>query len=290
MKLLSLAKLNLYLEIVGKEPDGYHQIESIMQTISLSDKVEVEPSDTPGIFVSSNISSLPIDERNLAYRAAKLFIEKFGWVSKGVRIILEKNIPLASGMGGGSSNAATVLIAMALMCGVDILNSILLEIASRIGCDVPFFLYGGTAIARGKGTEITPLPPLKGIPVLVVVPDVEISTHWAYKNIVLPLYPFKIPSILLNMLSKNSKIDIQELNRLLFNRFASLVFKIPKVKEVKEILESLGIESISLSGSGPTLFSIQEDKEKCDLLAKVLREKFNLRAFSVEFVGRLSGV
>ncbi len=290
MKLLSLAKLNLYLEIVGKEPDGYHQIESIMQTISLSDKVEVEPSDIPGIFVSSNISSLPIDERNLAYRAAKLFIEKFGWVSKGVRIILEKNIPLASGMGGGSSNAATVLIAMALMCGVDILNSILLEIASRIGCDVPFFLYGGTAIARGKGTEITPLPPLKGIPVLVVVPDVEISTHWAYKNIVLPLYPFKIPSILLNMLSKNSKIDIQELNRLLFNRFASLVFKIPKVKEVKEILESLGIENISLSGSGPTLFSIQEDKEKCDLLAKVLREKFNLRAFSVEFVGRLSGV
>jgi 4-diphosphocytidyl-2-C-methyl-D-erythritol kinase len=290
MKLLSLAKLNLYLEIIGKEPDGYHQIESIMQTISLSDKVEVEPSDIPGIFVSSNISSLPVDERNLAYKAAKLFIEKFGWVSKGVRIILEKNIPLASGMGGGSSNAATVLIAMALMCGVDILNSILLEIASRIGCDVPFFLYGGTAIAKGKGTEITPLPPLKGIPVLVVVPDVEISTHWAYKNIVLPLYPFKIPSILLNMLSKNSSIDIQELNRLLFNRFASLVFKIPKVKEVKEILESLGIENISLSGSGPTLFSIQEDKEKCDLFAKILRERFNLRAFSVEFVGRLSGV
>jgi 4-diphosphocytidyl-2-C-methyl-D-erythritol kinase len=290
MKLLSLAKLNLYLEIIGKEPDGYHQIESIMQTISLSDKVEVEPSDIPGIFVSSNISSLPVDERNLAYKAAKLFIEKFGWVSKGVRIILEKNIPLASGMGGGSSNAATVLIAMALMCGVDILNSILLEIASRIGCDVPFFLYGGTAIAKGKGTEITPLPPLKGIPVLVVVPDVEISTHWAYKNIVLPLYPFKIPSILLNMLSKNSRIDIQELNRLLFNRFASLVFKIPKVKEVKEILESLGIENISLSGSGPTLFSIQEDKEKCDLFAKILRERFNLRAFSVEFVGRLSGV
>jgi len=290
MKLLSLAKLNLYLEIVGKEPDGYHQIESIMQTISLSDKVEVEPSDIPGIFVSSNISSLPVDERNLAYKAAKLFMEKFGWVSKGVRIILEKNIPLASGMGGGSSNAATVLIAMALMCGVDILNSILLEIASRIGCDVPFFLYGGTAIAKGKGTEITPLPPLKGIPVLVVVPDVEISTHWAYKNIVLPLYPFKIPSILLNMLSKNSRIDIQELNRLLFNRFASLVFKIPKVKEVKEILESLGIENISLSGSGPTLFSIQEDKEKCDLFAKILRERFNLRAFSVEFVGRLSGV
>jgi 4-diphosphocytidyl-2-C-methyl-D-erythritol kinase len=290
MKLLSLAKLNLYLEIIGKEPDGYHQIESIMQTISLSDKVEVEPSDIPGIFVSSNISSLPVDERNLAYKAAKLFIEKFGWVSKGVRIILEKNIPLASGMGGGSSNAATVLIAMALMCGVDILNSILLEIASRIGCDVPFFLYGGTAIAKGKGTEITPLPPLKDIPVLVVVPDVEISTHWAYKNIVLPLYPFKIPSILLNMLSKNSRIDIQELNRLLFNRFASLVFKIPKVKEVKEILESLGIENISLSGSGPTLFSIQEDKEKCDLFAKILRERFNLRAFSVEFVGRLSGV
>jgi 4-diphosphocytidyl-2-C-methyl-D-erythritol kinase len=290
MKLLSLAKLNLYLEIVGKEPDGYHQIESIMQTISLSDKVEVETSDIPGIFVSSNISSLPVDERNLAYKAAKLFMEKFGWVSKGVRIILEKNIPLASGMGGGSSNAATVLIAMALMCGVDILNSILLEIASRIGCDVPFFLYGGTAIAKGKGTEITPLPPLKGIPVLVVVPDVEISTHWAYKNIVLPLYPFKIPSILLNMLSKNSRIDIQELNRLLFNRFASLVFKIPKVKEVKEILESLGIENISLSGSGPTLFSIQEDKEKCDLFAKILRERFNLRAFSVEFVGRLSGV
>jgi len=290
MKLLSLAKINLYLEILGKESDGYHQIESIMQTISLSDKVEVEPSDTPGIFVSSNLPSLPIDERNLAYKAAKLFIEKFGWVGKGVKIILEKNIPLASGMGGGSSNAATVLIAMALMCGIDILNSVLLEVASSIGCDVPFFLYGGTAIAKGKGTEITPLPPLKGIPVLVVVPDVEVSTHWAYKNIVVPLYPFRIPSILLNILSKNSKIDIQELNRFLFNRFASLVFRIPKVREVKDILESLGIENVSLSGSGPTLFSLQEDKEKCDLLANILRKKFNLRAFSVELVGGFNGV
>ncbi len=291
MKLLSLAKLNLYLEIIGKESDGYHQIESIMQTISLSDRVEVEPSDEPGIFVSSNLSSLPTDEKNLAYRAAKLFMEKFGWISEGVKIILEKNIPLASGMGGGSSNAAAVLIAMAIMCGIDILNSILLDIASSIGCDVPFFLYGGTAIARGKGTEITPLPPLEGIPVLVVVPDVEVSTRWAYKNIVVPLYPFRIPSVLLNILNKHNKIiDIKDLNRFLFNRFSSLVLKIPKVKEAKDILESLGVENIALSGSGPTLFSLQEDKEKCDRLAKILREKFNLRAFSVELARGLINV
>lgn len=291
MKLLSLAKLNLYLEIIGKESDGYHQIESIMQTISLSDRVEVEPSDKPGIFVSSNISSLPTDERNLAYKAAKLFIEKIGWISEGVKIILEKNIPLASGMGGGSSNAATVLIAMAIMCGIDILNSILLEIASSIGCDVPFFLYGGTAIARGKGTDITPLPPLEGIPVLVVVPDVEVSTRWAYKNIVVPLYPFRIPSILLNILNKNSRIiDIKDLNRFLFNRFASLVLKIPKVKEAKDILESLGVENVALSGSGPTLFSLQDDKEECDRLARILREKFKLRAFSVELARGLTNV
>lgn len=286
MKLLSLAKLNLYLEIIGKESDGYHNIESIMQTISLSDTVILEPTNTPGISISTNLPVLPTDERNLAYRAAKLFIEKFGWISKGVKIILEKNIPLASGMGGGSSNAATVLIAMALIYGIDLLNSILLEIASSIGCDVPFFLYGGTALAKGKGTEITPLPTIKGIPVLVVVPDVEVSTHWAYKNIIVPLYPYRIPSILLNLLKKG-QIDIKELNRFLFNRFANLVFKLPKVREVKNILESLGIENVTLSGSGPTLFSLQEDKEKCDLLAKILREKFNVKAFSVELCGGL---
>ncbi|HRU33135.1 MAG TPA: 4-(cytidine 5'-diphospho)-2-C-methyl-D-erythritol kinase, partial [bacterium] len=176
MKLLSLAKLNLYLEILGKDSDGYHNIESIMQTISLSDTVIVEPSSTPGISISANLSSLPTDERNLAYKAAKLFMERVGWVSKGVKIILEKNIPLASGMGGGSSNAATVLTAMALISGIDLLNSILVEIASSIGCDVPFFLYGGSAMIRGKGTDVTPLPPIEGIPVLVVVPDVEVST------------------------------------------------------------------------------------------------------------------
>lgn len=284
MKLLSLAKLNLYLEILGKESDGYHSIESIMQTISLSDTIILEPSNTPGISISTNQSNLPTDERNLAYKAAKLFIEKVGWVSKGVKIILEKNIPLASGMGGGSSNAATVLIAMALIYRIDLLNSILVDIASSIGCDVPFFLYGGTAVAKGKGTEITLLPPIEGIPVLVVVPDVEVSTHWAYKNIIIPLYPYRIPSILLNLLKKD-KIDIKELNRFLFNRFSNLVFRLPKVSEVKHILESLGVENVALSGSGPTLFSLQEDKEKCEFLAKILREKFRLRAFSAELCG-----
>lgn len=286
MKLLSLAKLNLYLEIIGKESDGYHSIESIMQTISLSDTVILEPSNTPGISILTNQPNLPTDERNLAYKAAKFFIEKIGWVSNGVRIILEKNIPLASGMGGGSSNAATVLIAMAIIYGIDLLNSVLVEIASSIGCDVPFFLHGGTAIAKGRGTEITPLPPIEGIPVLIVVPDLEVSTHWAYKNIVVPLYPYRIPSILLNLLKeKRGKVDIKDLNRFLFNRFSNLILKLPKVNEVKRILESLGVENVALSGSGPTLFSLQEDKEKCDFLAKTLREKFNLKAFSVEFCG-----
>ncbi|HRR92328.1 MAG TPA: 4-(cytidine 5'-diphospho)-2-C-methyl-D-erythritol kinase, partial [bacterium] len=235
MKLLSLAKLNLYLEILGRESDGYHNIESIMQTISLSDTVIVEPSSTPGISISTNLASLPTDEKNLAYKAAKLFMERVGWVSKGVKIILEKNIPLASGMGGGSSNAATVLTAMALISGIDLLNSILIEIASSIGCDVPFFLYGGSAMIKGKGTDVTPLPPIEGIPVLVVVPDVEVSTHWAYKNIIVPLYPFRTPSILLKLLKKN-QVDVEELNRFLFNRFSDLVFRLPKVNEAKNIL------------------------------------------------------
>lgn len=284
MKLLSLAKLNLYLEILGRESDGYYNIESIMQTISLSDTVIVEPSSTPGISISTNLASLPTDEKNLAYKAAKLFMERVGWVSKGVKIILEKNIPLASGMGGGSSNAATVLTAMALISGIDLLNSILIEIASSIGCDVPFFLYGGSAMIKGKGTDVTPLPPIEGIPVLVVVPDVEVSTHWAYKNIIVPLYPFRTPSILLKLLKKN-QVDVEELNRFLFNRFSDLVFRLPKVNEAKNILESLGVENIALSGSGPTLFSLQEDKEKCNLLVKTLREKFKLRAFSAELCG-----
>jgi 4-diphosphocytidyl-2-C-methyl-D-erythritol kinase len=281
MRLLSLAKLNLYLEILNKNPDGYHDIESIMQTVSLADTVEVEISNSEGIYLYSNIPILPNDERNLAYKAAKLFIEKFGWISRGIQINLEKHIPLASGMGGGSSNAAAVLIAMALLYGIDILDSALLEIASIIGSDVPFFFYGGTALAKGRGTNITPLPTLKNIPVLLVVPDIEVSTHWAYRNIKIPSNPNRIPILLLKLL-KRGRISIKELNRLLFNRFSNLVFALPQVLEAKSILESLGLENVSLSGSGPTLFSLMEDKERCDFLASLLREKFNLRAFSAE--------
>jgi 4-diphosphocytidyl-2-C-methyl-D-erythritol kinase len=289
MRLLSLAKLNLYLEILNKNPDGYHDIESIMQTVSLADTVEVEISNSEGIYLYSNIPILPNDERNLAYKAAKLFIEKFGWISRGIQINLEKHIPLASGMGGGSSNAAAVLIAMALLYGIDILDSALLEIASIIGSDVPFFFYGGTALAKGRGTNITPLPTLKNIPVLLVVPDIEVSTHWAYRNIKIPSNPNRIPILLLKLL-KRGRISIKELNRLLFNRFSNLVFALPQVLEAKSILESLGLENVSLSGSGPTLFSLMEDKERCDFLASLLREKFNLRAFSAELSGGVINV
>lgn len=289
MRLLSLAKLNLYLEILNKNPDGYHDIESIMQTVSLADTVEVEISNSEGIYLYSNIPILPNDERNLAYKAAKLFIEKFGWISRGIQINLEKHIPLASGMGGGSSNAAAVLIAMALLYGIDILDSALLEIASIIGSDVPFFFYGGTALAKGRGTNITPLPTLKNIPVLLVVPDIEVSTHWAYRNIKIPSNPKRIPILLLKLL-KRGRISIKELNRLLFNRFSNLVFALPQVLEAKSILESLGLENVSLSGSGPTLFSLMEDKERCDFLASLLREKFNLRAFSAELSGGVINV
>jgi 4-diphosphocytidyl-2-C-methyl-D-erythritol kinase len=281
MRLLSLAKLNLYLEILNKNSDGYHDIESIIQTVSLADIVEVETSNTSGIFLYSNIPILPNDERNLAYKAAKLFIEKFGWIEKGVKISLEKRIPLSSGMGGGSSNAATVLVAMALLYGIDILDSALLEIASAIGSDVPFFFYGGTAVAKGRGTEVIPFPTLKNIPVLLVVPNIEVSTHWAYRNITIPSHPQKIPLLLLKLL-KRSRVSIRELNRFLFNRFSNLIFALPQVLEVKSILESLGLENVSLSGSGPTLFSLMEDKDRCDFFVSLLREKFNLRAFSAE--------
>jgi 4-diphosphocytidyl-2-C-methyl-D-erythritol kinase len=289
MRLLSLAKLNLYLEILNKNSDGYHNIESIMQTVSLADIVDVETSNTSGIFLYSNVPILPNDERNLAYKAAKLFIEKFGWIARGVQISLEKRIPLSSGMGGGSSNAAAVLIAMALLYGIDILDSALLEIASVIGSDVPFFFYGGTAVAKGRGTKVIPLPTLKNIPVLLVVPNIEVSTHWAYRNITIPSNPQKIPLLLLKLL-KRGRISIRELNRFLFNRFANLVFALPQVLEVKSILESLGVENVSLSGSGPTLFSLMEDKDKCDFFASLLREKFNLRAFSAELSGGIINV
>ncbi|MGB9682767.1 MAG: 4-(cytidine 5'-diphospho)-2-C-methyl-D-erythritol kinase [bacterium] len=289
MRLLSSAKLNLYLEILDKSSDGYHNIESIMQTVSLADVVEVEASNVEGISLSSNLPILPNDERNLAYKAAKLFIERFGWISKGIQISLEKHIPLASGMGGGSSNAATVLIAMALLYGIDILDSALLEIASIIGSDVPFFFYGGTALAKGRGTNIIPLPPLKSIPVLLVVPNIEVSTHWAYRNIRVPSDPKRIPLLLLKLL-KRGRVSIKELNRFLFNRFSNLVFALPQVLEVKSILESFGLENISLSGSGPTLFSLIEDKDRCDFLASLLREKFSLRAFSAELSGGIINV
>ena len=262
MILPSYAKINWMLEVGGPRPDGYREIRTVLQTIDLTDRLEFTPTES-AIAVECDHPSVPTDERNLAHRAAVLLREATG-ARRGVRIRIQKRIPVAAGLGGGSSNAAVTLLALIRLWGLSVTEGELLELGARIGSDVPFFFYGGTALGVGRGEEVYPLPDVDASHVLVVVPDVEVSTAWAYSQLTKKTEKSNIPVSCATVFRASREWDAAGARLLgaAGNDLEAVIFDyFPAVGQIFDQLVDTRAQVVRMSGSGPTLFAVFDSQE-----------------------------
>ena len=270
---LAHAKVNLYLDIVGMRKDGYHLLETIMQSVDLSDIVEVSPT-REGISVSCSNPEIPQDSGNICHKAAKLFLERFGG-NYGVKIHIEKRIPHGAGLGGGSADAASVLFAMNELNGLPARSYELSALAADIGADVPFCLKGGTAICRGIGEKIEPLRPLPERFYLVVKPNFGYPTKEAYKR-----YD-RAPLAPKNALEAFCNAGLRY-HEHLYNVFEE-IYKDPQISEIKSKLLETGALGALLTGSGSAVFGVYETAQKAASAAHAFPEMFTSVAKPVSF-------
>jgi 4-diphosphocytidyl-2-C-methyl-D-erythritol kinase len=267
--LRSPAKINLCLSVLGKRPDGYHEVEMLMQMVGLYDEVTVTRGGT-GIRVSCNIASVPSGEENTAWKAANEMLKAAG-SGTGLSIEIRKNIPIAAGLAGGSGNAAAVLVAANRLLETGFGTVQLAAIATKIGMDVPFFLFGPTALARGRGEIVTTMPPAPLCWVLLVNPGFATSTAWVYKNLKLRL---------------TKKVDCNKIARLTVRNIADGLHNDleavtaaahPEIGRIEEELLAQKALGVRMSGSGPTVFGIFETESACrDAAANLSQEGWRL--------------
>ncbi len=260
LKFKTPAKINLGLHIHGKREDGFHELETIFQMVCLYDDVELEllPS---GIKVECDTLGVPTDHTNLAYKAALLLQKSYQVQGKGVSIRLKKKIPFGAGLGGGSGNAAGVLMGLNRLWNLNIEREKLLTLAAELGSDVPFFLKSPCALGMGRGEQLKALKSCSKFQVLLVFPGFPIATSWVYKNLRLKLT--KRPNNI-SILRKNLSLsDIKSLGLNLYNDLEPVVIqRFPEVQIVKDELRAWGALGVLLSGSGSTVFGIFDDPEK----------------------------
>ncbi|MBI4778542.1 4-(cytidine 5'-diphospho)-2-C-methyl-D-erythritol kinase [Candidatus Desantisbacteria bacterium] len=260
------AKLNLYLDVIDKRLDGYHNIVSIMQAIELYDIIQLEAAEE----ISLKCPALDIpSESNLAYKAALLLWE-YTDKRQGVSIKIDKHIPVGAGLGGGSSDAAGVLMGLNQLWELDLNNQELMQIGERLGADVPFFIISGTCLAEGIGTKITPLPNLCNIWFVLVYPKINIPTDWVYKNVKFELTnQTKTVKIVADGLKHN---DIMAVSAGCYNRLEDVTLNhYPQIKAIKDELIDAGCLASLMSGSGSCVFGITGSKEEADRVACKLK-------------------
>jgi len=269
------AKINLFLKVLGLRSDGYHEIESLMQKITLYDELSFSPSDSLVIATDAGIPA----EENLVYKAAVLLKNSFN-VKAGAEIILKKNIPMGAGLGGGSSDAAAALLGLRTLWSLDCPREALCEIAARLGSDVPFFLYGALSYACGRGEKVVPQSIHTSSPLLLVKPDIFVSTAWAYKKFRAESAEFGGPmgDTVAELTKKPEKVNnIEHFIRLFekeeFKRLSDAVLndleavtvkEFPVVKEIKDRLRREGASFVLMSGSGPTVFGVFKTRDRAE--------------------------
>ena len=269
LKVPAPAKLNLTLEVLAKRPDGYHEIRSVIQTINLCDSLCFQ-LDQKVTFKSNAPDWTP--EKSLVSKAASLLQETTG-CSKGAAIEVSKRIPLTSGLGGDSSDAAATLRGLNKLWGLGLSQEKLLELASQLGSDVAFFLYGGTALVEGRGEKVTPLPPLPHRWVVLVAPDVPRQpgkTAQLYASLKVSHYTNgQITARLVAALREG-----REFTPSVFNTFENVAFtQFPQLKVYQEHMVKAGAENMHLAGSGPTLFALIKDKTQAEELYSRLKQQ-----------------
>ncbi|MCI8551718.1 MAG: 4-(cytidine 5'-diphospho)-2-C-methyl-D-erythritol kinase [Lawsonibacter sp.] len=269
MEVQACAKLNLTLDVLGKRPDGYHDLRMIMQSIDLSDRLTLEENGGAGLRVRTNLHFLPNNEKNLAAQAALRYWEARGLPSRGLNITIDKHIPVCAGMAGGSSDAAAVLRALNAVEREPLSPVRLAEVGERVGSDVPYCVLGGTALAEGRGEILTPLPPLPQCWVALCKPEFSIST---------PALFARIDSVRLRCrpdtqgaLAALEAGDLAGVARRMYNVFEDALpdHRRTRVNDVKNLLIQSGALGASMSGTGPTVFGLF-DSEEC---ARQARER-----------------
>ncbi len=275
MRLHALAKINLALDVLGKRPDGYHDVRMIMQTICMYDDLNLEIKKEPGIELHTNLAYIPTDNRNLAFRAAELLMQEFG-IREGLKIDLEKYIPVTAGLAGGSSDAAAVLVGVNRLFGLGLSTEELMKRGVSLGADVPYCVMRGTALAEGIGEKLTRLPSVPGCYVVVGKPPVNVSTKAAYEA----LKPDSItakPDID-GMIDCIHKGDLYGITSRMKNVFEpGIAQQHPVITEIEELLCMHGAMNAVMSGSGPTVFGIFEKRGEAEKAAEALRESRKAR-------------
>ncbi len=269
LRVKAYAKVNLFLEITGKRANGYHTLSTVFQTISLADELTLRPADT--LRLSCSDASLPTDERNLAYRAADQFRKLIG-ERRGVHIHLEKKVPMGAGLGGGSSDAGTLLKALGTWWKKHPSPSLLHRCARRLGADVPFFLQGGTCAAGGIGDRLQGLPALKKTWLVLVYPGFGVNTREAYARVKVPVREERPIQSLTRWLSGP---QLELWSDRLFNRFEEFVFPgRPTLVQLKQALREGGAQAALMSGSGSSVFGVVENESIGRRVLDSIRKKY----------------
>jgi 4-diphosphocytidyl-2-C-methyl-D-erythritol kinase len=285
LTLPAFAKINLNLRVLGQRPDGYHEIETVLQTISLHDTITLTVIETPEIVLSCDDPSLPTRADNLVHQAARALQVPFA-PDRGVRIRLEKRIPKQAGLGGGSSDAAVTLLALAHLWKTKVAAPELLEIAFDLGADVPFFFYGGMARGIGTGKQLTPLPDTPDRFLLVIKPNASIATADAYKSLkARSLTTVEAKTILSS--SERGEISDSFNSKALQNDFEPVVFQLePEIERAKAALNRAGAEAALLAGSGSAVFGVFENRDAQARAIQMIELEAGWRVFPCMTVGR----
>lgn len=270
ISLKALAKINLGLDVVRRREDGYHEVRMIMQTIHLFDRLDIKKTKETGIAIKSNLSFLPVNENNLIYKAGKLLMDEYN-ITGGVSVNLDKRIPVAAGMAGGSTDAAAMLYGMNKIFDLGLSMQELKDRGVKIGADVPYCLMRGTALAEGIGEELSSLPPMIKCPVLIAKPRISVSTKFVYENLKLDentMHP-DIDQLIKDINASDLKAVCNHMGNVLES---VTIPNYPIIDEIKKNMIDNGATGSMMSGSGPTVFGLFEDEETAKSAYKAMKK------------------
>ena len=270
IELKALGKINLGLDVLGRRENGYHDVRMVMQTLYLYDQITITKKEKPGIELKTNLFYLPVDENNLAYRAAKLLMDEFG-IEEGVSIYLDKHIPVAAGMAGGSSNAAAVLFGINRMFDLGLSQQELMDRGVTLGADVPYCIMRGTVLAEGIGEILTPLPALPKCYVLIAKPPISVSTKLVYEK--LDSHEIEDHPDIDGILAGLEAQDIEKVAACMGNVLEKVTIEeYPVIEDIKNVMKEEGALNAMMSGSGPTVFGIFDNKHLARKAADKIRK------------------
>lgn len=270
LELRAMGKINLGLDVLGKRENGYHDVRMVMQTVYLYDEIILTKTKTPGIRLESNLYFLPSDESNLACKAAKILMDESG-IAGGVHIMLNKRIPVAAGMAGGSSDCAAVLFGINRMFRLGLSEEELKERGVKLGADVPYCLMRGTVLAEGIGEKLTPLPQCPKCYVLLAKPPVSVSTKTVYQDLD-SLSDYRHPDID-GIIEGLKEQDIKRVASCMGNVLEEVTTaRLPVIEQIKNVMLRGGAMGAVMSGSGPTVFGLYESREAARACAYQIRE------------------